>query len=87
MGDLKDDLLEILYGNYIKIFKYKKFKLSITNNKCIISRKNNNLWTVIDEIDRNKNTGLRKLFLGEKESNYMYYRRVTNKFIERARGY
>lgn len=87
MGDLKDDLLEILYGNYIKIFKYKKIKLSITNNKCIISRKNNNLWTVIDEIDRIKNTGLRKLFLGEKESNYMYYRRVTNKFIERARGY
>lgn len=87
MGDLRDDLLEILYGNYIKIFKYKKFKLSITNNKCIISRKNNNLWTVIDEIDRIKNTGLRKLFLGEKESNYMYYRRVTNKFIERARGY
>lgn len=87
MGDLKDDLLEILYGNYIKIFKYKKFKLSITNNKCIISRKNNNLWTVIDEIDRIKNTGLRKLFLGEKESNYTYYRRVANKFIERARGY
>lgn len=87
MGDLKDGLLEILYGNYIKIFKYKKFKLSITNNKCIISRKNNNLWTVVDVIVRIKNTGLRKLFLGEKESNYMYYRRVTNKFIERARGY
>lgn len=87
MGDLKDDLLEILYGNYIKIFKYKKLKLTITNDRCIISKKNNNLWTVMDEIDRNKNTGLRKLFLGEKESNYMYYRRVTNKFIERARGY
>ena len=87
MSDLKGDLLEILYGNYIKNFKYKKIKLSITNNKCIISRKNNNLWTAIDEIDRIKNTGLRKIFLGEKESNYMYYRRVTNKFIERARGY
>lgn len=87
MGDLKDDLLEILYGNGIKIFKYKKFKLSISTNKCVISRKNNNLWTVIDEIDRTKNTGLRKLFLGEKESNYIYYRRVTNIFIERTRGY
>jgi hypothetical protein len=87
MGDLRDDLLEVLYNSYIKIFKYKKFKLSISNNKCVISRKNNNLWTVIDEIDRRKNTGLRKLFLGEKESNYMYYRRVTNKFIERVKGY
>ena len=87
MGDLKDDLLEILYGNSIKIFKYKKLKLTITNDRCIISKKNNNLWTVIDEVIREEYTGLRKVFLGEKESNYMYYRRVTNKFIERARGY
>ena len=87
MDGLKDDILEILYNNYNKIFKYKKFKLSISVNKCIISKKNNNLWTVIDEIDRIKNTGLRKLFLGEKESNYTYYRRVANKFIEKVKGY
>lgn len=87
MGDLKEDLLDVLYSNFIKSFKYKKLKLSITNDRCIISKKNNNLWTVIDEVIRKENTGLRKVFLGKKESNYMYYRRVTNKFIERARGY
>ena len=87
MESLRDDILEILYNNYTKIFRYEKFRLSISGNKCIISRKNNNLWTVVDEIDRNKNTGLRKLFLGEKESNYTYYRRVANKFITYVKGY